>query len=81
MRFDLGPGPVGSQVTERHWYFFWGLVPTVRSNVLQKCPTGIVAIREEPGERGAIAWLPTLGLWGSRSTTYLCRAEALSALP
>lgn len=78
IRFDLARGPVGSEVTERHWYFFWGLVPTVRSDVLQKCPAGAVAIREAPGETGGVAWLPTLGLWASRSTTYFCRAEALA---
>ncbi len=81
IRFDLAPGPVESEVTERHWYFFWGLVPTIRRDVLRVCPTGVVAIRESPGEQGAIAWLPTLGLWGSRSTTYLCRSEAPGALP
>lgn len=81
LRFDVAPGPVGSQVTERHWYFLWGLVPTVRSDVLEKCPNGVVALREAPGERGAIAWLPTLGLWASRSTTYFCRAEAVGAWP
>lgn len=80
MRFDLGPGPAGAEVTERHWYFFWGLVPTTRSVALEKCPLGVTAIRQEPGERGALAWLPTLGLVSSRSTTYVCRAEALGGL-
>lgn len=78
MRFDLAPGPVGSEVTERHWYFFWGLVPTARGVGLEKCPSGVVAIRQMPGESGALAWIPTLGLLSSRSTTYLCRAEAVS---
>jgi hypothetical protein len=68
-------------VTERHSYFFWGLVPTAHVDVLEKCPAGVVAIREAPGETGALAWVPTLGLWSSRSTTYFCRAEALAPAP
>ena len=76
IRFDLAPGPVGVEVTERRSYFLWGLVPTARTDVRQKCPTGVVAIREAPGEKGALAWVPTLGLWSSRSKTYLCRADA-----
>lgn len=81
IRFDLSPGPVGVAVTERRSYFLWGLVPTTRTDVLEKCPTGVVAIRDAPGEKGALAWMPTLGLWSSRSKTYLCRAEARGALP
>ena len=80
MRFDVAPGPVGAEVTERQWYFFWGLVPTARSVGLDKCPLGVVAIRQTPGESGALAWIPTLGLLSSRSTTYLCRAEDVSAV-
>jgi hypothetical protein len=80
LRFDVAPGAVGTQVTERHWYFLWGLVPTAQTDVRRKCPTGVVAIREEPGEMGALAWLPTLGL-SSRSTTYLCRATADGVSP
>lgn len=81
MRFDVARGPVGVEVTERHWYFFWGLLPTARTVVMDKCPMGVVAIRQTPGENGALAWLPTLGLVSSRSTTYLCRPEVLGALP
>jgi len=77
MRFDLAQGPVGTEVTERQSYFFWGLVPTARIDVRERCPSGVVAIREAPGEEGALAWLPTLGLWSSRSMTYVCRADAL----
>jgi hypothetical protein len=73
IRFDLAPGPVGAEVVERRSYFFWGLVPTARTDVLDVCPAGAVAIRQAPGETGALAWLPTLGLWSSRTTTYLCR--------
>lgn len=81
MRFDLAPGPVGTEVTERQWYFFWGLLPTARGVGVEKCPSGLVAIRQTPGESGALAWIPTLGLLSSRSTTYLCRADAGSAPP
>jgi len=80
LRFDLAPGPVGTQVTERHWYVLWGLVPTVHENALRRCPAGVVAIRESPGEMGALAWLPTFGI-ASRSITYLCRAETETAPP
>jgi len=74
LRFELAPGPVGSQVTERHWYVLWGLGPTARGDVRRDCPNGVVAILESPGEMGALAWLPTFGVT-SRSTTYFCRAE------
>lgn len=80
LRFDVAPGPVGAEVTERHWYFFWGLVPTGRYDALRRCPNGVVAIREGPGERGALAWLPTLGI-ASRTTTYFCRAEIVGRAP
>jgi hypothetical protein len=81
MRFNIAPGLVGAEVTERQSYFFWGLVPTARNDVLERCPTGVVAIRQSPGDTGALAWMPMLGLWSRRSTTYFCRAEATVASP
>lgn len=81
IRFDLARGPVGAEVTERRSYFFWGLVPTARTDVLEVCPAGAVAIRQSPGETGALAWVPTLGLWSSRTTTYFCRAPEQVATP
>jgi hypothetical protein len=75
MRFELAAAPVGTEVTERQWYVFWGLVPTARSVALERCPLGVVAIRQAPGESGALAWIPTFGLLSSRTTTYFCRAD------
>lgn len=71
MRFDLAHEPAGAVVTKTNSYFFWGLLPTVRIDVLEKCPHGAVAIVD--GTEGAHAWFPTLGLWTRRSTTYYCR--------
>lgn len=74
MRFDLARDPPGETITEKRSYFLWGLVPTADIDVMEKCAHGVVSIREEPGESGAAAWIPTLGLWSRRSTTYVCRA-------
>ncbi len=70
MRFDLVREPAGAVVHEAKSYFFWGLLPTVRVDVLEKCPYGAVAIVD--GAAGGIRF-PTLGLWSQRSTTYYCR--------
>jgi hypothetical protein len=71
MRFDLAAEPTGAVVRETNSYFFWGLVPTVQVDVLERCPHGAVAIIDGAPE-GRI-WFPTLGLWRQRSTTYYCR--------
>jgi hypothetical protein len=71
MRFELAKEPVGAVVNENKSYFFWGLVPTVRVDVLDKCPYGATAIVD--GAPGGRIWFPTLGLWSRRSTTYYCR--------
>ena len=72
MRFQLLQEPAGGVVTETKSYFFWGLVPTRKVDVLDKCPYGAVAIVDGSDEGGNIGW-PTLGLWSTRSTTYYCR--------
>ena len=72
MRFDLVHEPPASVVTERKSYFFWGLVPTVRVDVLSKCPRGVTAIRD--GGQSSPFW--ALGLWSRRTTSYYCRAPS-----
>jgi len=72
MRFELVQEVPGAIVTERKSYFLWGLAPTVEVDVLDKCPYGAVAIVDGSDAGGAV-WLPTLGLWTRRATTYYCR--------
>ena len=76
MRFDLAKESPGVVVNETNSYFFWGLVPTVRVDVLEKCPYGAVAIVD--GAPGRRIWFPTFGLWSQRSTTYYCRQPGTS---
>jgi hypothetical protein len=76
MRFHLVDEPVGAVVSETNSYFLWGLLPTVGIDVLDKCPYGAVAVVD--GAPGQHLWLPTLGLWSRRSTTYYCRQPAVS---
>jgi hypothetical protein len=71
MRFELAKEPAGAVVNEDKSFFFWGLVPTVRVDVLDKCPYGVTAIVD--GAPSSSLWFPTLGLWSRRSTTYYCR--------
>jgi hypothetical protein len=78
MRFDLVQEPIGAVVTERKSYFFWALAPTVEVDVLDKCPYGAVAIVDGSEPTSSVAtWIPTLGLWSGRSTTYYCRRPPL----
>ena len=73
MRFELIDEPATRQVTERKAYFFWGLTPTQRIDVLGKCPHGAAAIMEEMTFVDGLLSVPTLGIWAPRSTTYYCR--------
>ena len=73
MRFDLVQEPAGAIVIDTKSYFLWGLVPTVHVDVLDKCPWGAVAIVDGSEAGSAPIWLPTLGLWSTRATTYYCR--------
>jgi hypothetical protein len=73
MRFELVQEPAGAIVTETKSYFLWGLVPTAQIDVLDKCPYGAVAIVDGSAAGGVPPWLPTLGLWSTRATTYYCR--------
>jgi hypothetical protein len=69
MRFELVQELPGAVVTERKSYFLWGLAPTVEVDVLDKCPYGAVAI-VDGSDAGGATWVPTLGLWSRRTTTY-----------
>lgn len=75
MRFELVDEPATQRVTERKSYFFWGLTPTQRIDVLSKCPHGAAAIMEETTFVDGLLQVPTLGIWAPRSTTYYCRGE------
>jgi len=77
MRFELMQELPGAVVTERKSYFLWGLVPTVEVDVLDKCPYGTVAI-VDGSDAGGATWVPTLGLWSRRATTYYCRQPLVS---
>ena len=81
MRFDLAQERAGPILVEHHSFFFWGLVPTAKINVLEKCPLGVIAIKEGKSAGARLSWLPTLGLWSRRSTTYYCRAGAEPPTP
>jgi hypothetical protein len=78
MRFELVQELPGAVVTERKSYFLWGLAPTIEVDVLDKCPYGAVAIVD--GSDAGGTWVPTLGLWSRRATTYYCR-QPLVAQP
>ena len=77
MRFELTQEPPGAVVSETNSYFFWGLAPTVRVDVLDKCPYGAVAI-VDGSDAGGATWVPTLGLWSRRTTAYYCRQPPVS---
>jgi hypothetical protein len=76
MRFELVQELPGAVVTERKSYFLWGLAPTVEVDVLDKCPYGAVAIVD--GSDAGATWVPTLGIWSRRATTYYCRQPPVS---
>jgi hypothetical protein len=73
MRFELADEPATTIVTERKSYFLWGLAPTVEVNVLERCPNGAAAVREETTFLDGLMSVPTLGIWSPRSTKYYCR--------
>ena len=74
LRFDVAPGPRGSVVKERKSFFFWGLAPTKRVDMGEKCPTGVATITEETNFVDGLCDLVTLGIWTPRSTYYSCRS-------
>ena len=76
MRFEFMPEAHGRKVNERKSYFLWGLAPTKVVDVSEKCPEGIVAIRDNMSFLDGLFGTPFLGIWTFRSSTYYCRAEA-----
>jgi hypothetical protein len=74
MRFELVEEPSAETVTERKAFFLWGLVPTQRIDVRDRCPAGVVALRERTTFIDGLLSLPTLGIYKPRSTIYFCRA-------
>jgi len=73
MRFELVNEPAAHVITEHKSYFLWGLAPTVDVDVLEKCPNGAAALREQTTFLDGLAGLPTLYIWNLRSTKYYCR--------
>jgi hypothetical protein len=75
MHFELEQQPHARKVNERKSYFLSGLFPTRVVDVRGKCPSGIVALREETTFLDGLFSLLTLSIWSPRSTTYYCHAE------
>lgn len=76
MRFELQPSPQGEIVREHKSFWFWGLTPMRTIDVQQKCPNGVVAIKEETTFRDGLCDAVTLGIWSPRSSYYYCRPPA-----
>jgi hypothetical protein len=77
MRFDVGTGPVSEVVYERKSFYLGGLAPTVKIDVLEHCPNGAVAIREQRTFVDGLLALVTLSIWTPRSSWYYCAAEEI----
>jgi hypothetical protein len=75
MRFELEQQPQAREVHERKSYFLAGLFPTRVVDVREKCPSGVVALREETTFLDGLLSLLTLSIWSPRSTTYSCHPE------
>lgn len=75
MRFELQALPHEDVVRERKSFWFWGLTPTIVVDVSEKCPTGIVAIREQTTFLDGVYEVLTLGIWSPRSSYYYCEAR------
>src|SRR5438552_12375995 len=81
MRFELVNEPAAHVITEHKSYFLWGLAPTVDVDVLEKCPNGAAALREQTTFLDGLAGLPTLYIWNlaRRSTTAGDRTPSFGA--
>jgi hypothetical protein len=75
MRFELEQKPDAREVHQRKSYFVSGLFPTRVVDVREKCPSGVVALREETTFLDGLFSLLTLSIWSPRSTTYYCHTE------
>ena len=72
MRFVVSDQPQVSSVNERKSFFLFGLLPTRRIDVSQKCPAGVIAIYEERNAVDVLLDLITLDIYTPRTTTYYC---------
>ena len=66
-------GRAGAWLEERKSFYLWGLAPTRRVDVHEKCPYGVAQITEETTFGDGVFNLITLGIWAPRSTYYVCR--------
>ena len=72
MRFELSDTPHEKVVFERKSFFLWGLAPTQEIDVSKRCPTGVVAVREQMSFADGLLGLLTLGFWQPISSWYYC---------
>ena len=75
MFFEISDFPQEDEIKEDKSFFLWGLVPNMTVDVLEKCPFGAAAIKEETTFDNGFASLITLGIWSPRETTYYCLRE------
>ncbi len=75
IRFELADAAHGEVVHQRKSFFFWGLTPYREIDVLERCPAGAAAIREETSFTDGLMTFWTLGIWQVRSSWYYCLPE------
>jgi len=73
IRFNVADVAAEPEVKERKSFFLWGLVPTDRVDMHEKCPAGVVSLTEQTNVVDGLCDLVTLGIWSPRSTYYRCR--------
>jgi len=75
MEFDVArERPVANTVYERKAFFLGGLVPTREVDLGDRCPHGVVAVREEQSFTDGLLSLLTLNIYTPRSSWYHCAA-------
>ena len=62
-------------VHHKKFFYLWGLAPTHRVDVAERCPYGTRSVKEETTFIDGVIGLVTLGLVDPRSSTYLCYDE------
>jgi len=72
MIFEISDAPQEDEIKENKSFFFWGLTPDMKIDVLEKCPHGVASIKEETTFDNGLAYVITLGIWAPRETTYSC---------
>ena len=76
MTFEVSDSSKVDEIKENKSFFFWGLTPHRRIDVLEKCPHGAAAINEQTTFVNGLADFFTLGIWSPRATTYRCIRES-----